>query len=323
MLRPVLRSHLPLRAKLALYKGYIRSRLTYAAPAWYALCSTTQRKRIQAQQSIALRMIVGAGRYVLNDVIARDLCIETVEEFIRRIARRMFDIADQGPHEFLRNIAPTHERSPSGRPLPREITKTPPPKQNRRGCFPDEKTPGHGATKSPPTRTYTHRHEGVVAPRTNANAPPQLTPGSGPRRSPRRGTAGSDGNWHDNHVSCECDRHREHLRQLTMPSRLRPMPTGANAGRPTCVCAAKHARSAPRPGLTCTARHRGRHGRAKRTGTAAPCAHRTLKMSDAARLPCVRRRGACPEVVETNALIANRRFGMLLADWIDHPNDDL
>ncbi|GBP13216.1 hypothetical protein EVAR_93166_1 [Eumeta japonica] len=46
MLRPVLRSHLPLRAKLALYKGYIRSRLTYAAPAWYALCSTSQRKRI-------------------------------------------------------------------------------------------------------------------------------------------------------------------------------------------------------------------------------------------------------------------------------------
>ncbi|GBP86543.1 RNA-directed DNA polymerase from mobile element jockey [Eumeta japonica] len=170
MLRPVLRSHLPLRAKLALYKGYIRSRLTYAALAWYALCSTTQRKRIQAQQSIALRMIVGAGRYVLNDVIARDLCIETVEEFIRRIARRMFDIADQGPHEFLRNVAPTHESSPSGRPFPREITKTPPPKQNRRGCFPDEKTPGHEPIISPPTRTYTHRHEGVEAPRTNGRA---------------------------------------------------------------------------------------------------------------------------------------------------------
>ncbi|GBP91643.1 hypothetical protein EVAR_68277_1 [Eumeta japonica] len=128
MLRPVLRSHLPLRAKLALYKGYIRSRLTYAAPAWYALCSTSQRKRIQALQNIALRMIVGAGRYVLNSVIARDLCIETVKEFIQRIARQMFDIADQGPHEFLRNITPTHERSPSGRPLPRELVKTPPHK---------------------------------------------------------------------------------------------------------------------------------------------------------------------------------------------------
>ncbi|GBP58123.1 hypothetical protein EVAR_40667_1 [Eumeta japonica] len=115
------------RSKVALYKGYIRSRLTYAA--WYALCSASQRKRIQAQQNIALRMIVGAGRYVLNGVIARDLCIETIEKFIQRIARRMYDIADQGSHEFLRNIAPIHERSPSGRTLPRELIKTPPPKK--------------------------------------------------------------------------------------------------------------------------------------------------------------------------------------------------
>ncbi|GBP80927.1 hypothetical protein EVAR_56565_1 [Eumeta japonica] len=127
MLRPVLRSHIPFRAKVALYKDYIRFRLTYAAPAWYKLYSASQRKRIQDKQNIALRMIVGAGRYDLNDVIARDLCIETVEEFIQRIARRIY-IADQVPYEFLRNIAPIHERSPSGRPLPRELIKTPPPK---------------------------------------------------------------------------------------------------------------------------------------------------------------------------------------------------
>ncbi|GBP10257.1 hypothetical protein EVAR_77646_1 [Eumeta japonica] len=41
----------------------------------------------------------------------------------------MYDIADQGPHEFPSNIAPTHERSSSGRPLPREVLKTPPPKE--------------------------------------------------------------------------------------------------------------------------------------------------------------------------------------------------
>ncbi|GBP22140.1 hypothetical protein EVAR_10649_1 [Eumeta japonica] len=87
-----------------------------------------KKKRIQAQQNITLRMIAGAGRYVLNDVIARDLCIETVDEFIQRIARRMFDIADQDPYEFLRNIAPMQERSPSGRPLPRELIRTPSPK---------------------------------------------------------------------------------------------------------------------------------------------------------------------------------------------------
>ncbi|GBP61860.1 hypothetical protein EVAR_97302_1 [Eumeta japonica] len=76
-----------------------QSRAEHAASTWYALCSASQRKKIQAQQNTALRMIVGAGRYVLNDVITRDLCIETVEEFIQRIARRMFDIADQGPYE--------------------------------------------------------------------------------------------------------------------------------------------------------------------------------------------------------------------------------
>ncbi|GBP80434.1 hypothetical protein EVAR_59109_1 [Eumeta japonica] len=43
--------------------------------------SAPPQRKSQAQQSIALRMIVGAGRYVLNDVIARDLCIETVEVY--------------------------------------------------------------------------------------------------------------------------------------------------------------------------------------------------------------------------------------------------
>ncbi|GBP40693.1 hypothetical protein EVAR_36429_1 [Eumeta japonica] len=37
-----------------------------------------------------------AGWYDLNDVIARDLYIETVEEFIQRIAFRIYDIANQG-----------------------------------------------------------------------------------------------------------------------------------------------------------------------------------------------------------------------------------
>ncbi|GBP67644.1 RNA-directed DNA polymerase from mobile element jockey [Eumeta japonica] len=121
MLRPVLRSHLLLRAKVALYKGYIRSRLTYAAPAWYALCSSSQRRGSKPTEHHPTDD--RSGRYVLNDVIARDLCIETVEEFIQRIARRMFDIADQG----LRNIAPM-QRSRRAADPPRELTRTPPPK---------------------------------------------------------------------------------------------------------------------------------------------------------------------------------------------------
>ncbi|GBO98633.1 RNA-directed DNA polymerase from mobile element jockey [Eumeta japonica] len=83
----------------------------------------TGRKRIQMQQDIALQMIVRVGLYVLNNVIARELRIETVEEFIQHLARQMYDIADQGPYEFLRNIALIHERSPGGRLLSREHLK--------------------------------------------------------------------------------------------------------------------------------------------------------------------------------------------------------
>ncbi|GBP32531.1 hypothetical protein EVAR_23942_1 [Eumeta japonica] len=50
----------------------------------------------------------------------------------------------------------------------------------------------------------------------------------------------------DYHVSRECEYkpHRQHLRRK--PSRSRPTPMGANAGRPACVCAAEQARRAPR-----------------------------------------------------------------------------
>ncbi|GBP50138.1 hypothetical protein EVAR_42819_1 [Eumeta japonica] len=70
-------------AKIAIHKCYIRSRLTYAAPARYALCSELQCQRLQTQQNIVLRMIAEAGWYLKNDVIARDLKVETLEELVR------------------------------------------------------------------------------------------------------------------------------------------------------------------------------------------------------------------------------------------------
>ncbi|VVC88036.1 unnamed protein product [Leptidea sinapis] len=73
ILRPVLASHLPLRTKLCLYKAYVRTRLTYAAPAWFALTSETGRKSLRVQQSLTLRTISGAPRFVRNQVISRDL----------------------------------------------------------------------------------------------------------------------------------------------------------------------------------------------------------------------------------------------------------
>ncbi|GBP64700.1 hypothetical protein EVAR_59866_1 [Eumeta japonica] len=52
MLRSILRSHLPLRAKVALYKGYIHSWLTYRAPPWAPLNSSgTSHRRTRGRRA--------------------------------------------------------------------------------------------------------------------------------------------------------------------------------------------------------------------------------------------------------------------------------
>lgn len=128
LLRPILSSKLSLNVKIATYKLYIRSRLTYAAPAWYGLLSQTNKTKLKNQQSTSLRWIVDAPRYVRKSTIQRDLKIESLDTFIRRLTTDMFARADKSGLSHLRGIAPLHARPPDGRPLARElITST---KQN-------------------------------------------------------------------------------------------------------------------------------------------------------------------------------------------------
>ncbi|KAJ2937340.1 hypothetical protein O0L34_g19223 [Tuta absoluta] len=121
LLRPILRSRLPLRMKLGVFKAYIRTRLTYAAPAWYAVVSETNRQRLRAQQSKALRAIADAPRFVRNEVIRRDLKVETLDEFVSKLSTGMFARADRSDFEHLRNLAPYHARPPDWKPYPREL----------------------------------------------------------------------------------------------------------------------------------------------------------------------------------------------------------
>lgn len=134
MLRPVITSKLPIRTKIGIYKTYVRSRLTYASPAWYLTVPQGLRARLQSQQNITLRMITRAGRYVRNDVIARDLKTESIKEFVVRCTERMFDRADNGPHPHLRGFAPLHSRPPDGKPLPRELIGAAPPVRQAGDC---------------------------------------------------------------------------------------------------------------------------------------------------------------------------------------------
>lgn len=123
MLRPVLSSKLPRRTKLGLYKLYVRSRLTYASPAWYALPAVSNKKRLRAQETQSLRTIVAAPRYVRNQTIEQDLEWEGLDAFVERLARVMFNKADNSSHTHLQGLAPQHARppEPSSRALPREL----------------------------------------------------------------------------------------------------------------------------------------------------------------------------------------------------------
>ena len=120
-LRPLMRSSLPLSTKLALYKAYVRPRLTYATPAWYALANARQRKALQVVQNIALRHVTQAPYFVRNTTIQRDLKIESLEEHIGRLAHNAFSRADISDHLHLQNIAPWHTRPPDWKHLPKEF----------------------------------------------------------------------------------------------------------------------------------------------------------------------------------------------------------
>ncbi|GBP16282.1 hypothetical protein EVAR_93650_1 [Eumeta japonica] len=71
-------------------------------------------------------MIAGAEWYVKNDVIARDLKVETLEEFLKMLARRAFNRADAGPYTSLYNLAPHYNRSTKGYQLPRDLVSKSP-----------------------------------------------------------------------------------------------------------------------------------------------------------------------------------------------------
>ncbi|KAJ8724200.1 hypothetical protein PYW07_008180 [Mythimna separata] len=121
LLRPVLSSRLPLRAKLGVYKTYIRPLITYAAPAWLALTSETSKTRLRAQQNLTLRTIVDAPSLVRNAVIERDLRMESLDKFCARLASNMFARADASAWPHVKQIAPWHARPPDAKRFPRDL----------------------------------------------------------------------------------------------------------------------------------------------------------------------------------------------------------
>ncbi|GBP15116.1 hypothetical protein EVAR_11418_1 [Eumeta japonica] len=113
-------------------------------------CSTNVSR---SSRNIVHRMIAGAGWYVKNDVIARDLRVETIEEFVRMLARRTFNRADARPYPSLHNLAPHYDRPTKGYQLPQDLVSKSP---NEEKVLTPAPAPAAGCRRLATTTTPTH-----------------------------------------------------------------------------------------------------------------------------------------------------------------------
>ncbi|KAL4718447.1 hypothetical protein ACJJTC_007159 [Scirpophaga incertulas] len=83
------------------------------------------KRQLEAKQTITLRTIVKAPRYVSNAVLRRDLHCQKLEDHFRDLSRRMFLKADKSKHPEIKDLAPHHARPPEGRrrALPRDLAE--------------------------------------------------------------------------------------------------------------------------------------------------------------------------------------------------------
>ncbi|VVC46183.1 Hypothetical protein CINCED_3A025239, partial [Cinara cedri] len=82
LLRPVLKSKLPLHNKILLFKTMLRLIWSYEAQIW-GCAKPSQLKTIEAFQSISLRIITSAPWYVSNLTLHKDLNIESVVNLVK------------------------------------------------------------------------------------------------------------------------------------------------------------------------------------------------------------------------------------------------
>lgn len=83
-------SPLPIGVKVTILKMYITSILTYAGPAWAALISENQWKKLNAVQNIALRTITNSPWFVRNSVLHHSSGIKDIKKLIIQATHNMF-----------------------------------------------------------------------------------------------------------------------------------------------------------------------------------------------------------------------------------------
>ncbi|GBO45706.1 putative RNA-directed DNA polymerase from transposon X-element, partial [Araneus ventricosus] len=93
------KSPLSLNNKVLLFKQILRPILTYASQIW-GLAAKTHLKKVQIMQNKILRIMTNAPWYIRNDVIHKDLKLESAENHIQVLSRKFFQ-------QITRNTNPT------------------------------------------------------------------------------------------------------------------------------------------------------------------------------------------------------------------------
>jgi hypothetical protein len=89
--------------KLQLYKAVIRPTLTYAAPIWCSM-STSSYRQLEVVQNKCLRVIANASRGTPICTLLSTLGVEHIQTYIRRLAACFYNNCFEHPNPLVRSI---------------------------------------------------------------------------------------------------------------------------------------------------------------------------------------------------------------------------
>lgn len=104
------RSALSLSVKRMIYQSFIRPICTYGAAAF--MYEPSCRKRVQVFQNKKLRAMTGAHYFVRNRTLHQDLRIDTVDEFVLRQTRKLYDAVASHENSLVRELGQYEAHNP-------------------------------------------------------------------------------------------------------------------------------------------------------------------------------------------------------------------
>ena len=121
------RSTLPRGTRVTIFLACVRSAVLYACTAWWALCSRTNRTKLQAVQNKFLRRVTKQPWFVRNETIRRGLHVPTMEEFARKASERLLRNAASSDLPHIAEIAARNGPPEDFRPRPAAVLDFDPP----------------------------------------------------------------------------------------------------------------------------------------------------------------------------------------------------